>query len=327
MAKGIGRLIQLGIARETTRGTPVAPAYWIPFLEADVNEKFENAVDEANVGVIEDSIGQTRVKEWAEGSWKAHVGDRHFPLMLYAAFGTLASALKGGESAVYDHTVNVQQGAQHQSLTVGIDDPLGAQDYNHALSVITSLEIVYEAGKLLEYAANIKGKKGATATLSPSQVIENKFTHKHFTFKLAATQAGLDAAGAQNIRSLTLRIEKNIEDDPILGNVAPADFLNKQLSVEGTLEAIFQNESDFKTFVLAGTQKAMRLDLANTDVTIGTASNPRVKIDLHKVIFKEITRPVRLNDVIMQTLAFKAHYHTTDAKMIQALCNNTIASY
>jgi len=327
MAKGIGRLLSLGIGRETTRGTTVTPAYWIPFLEAGIEEKDEKAIDEATVGVIEDSVGQTIVKQWAEGSWKALIGDRHFPLVLYAALGTLASALKSGESTVYDHTVSVAQNAQHQSLTVGIDDPLGGQDYQHPLAVIASLEIAYELGKLLDYSVTVKAKKGATATLTPSQVAENRFTHKHFTFKLAAAQSGLDAASAMNIRSLTLKIEKNVEEDLALGSLAPVDFLNKQLAIEGQLEAIWQNETDFKQTALAGTVKAMRLDLANNDVTIGTSSNPRVKIDLHKVIFKEITRPVSINEVIMQTLSFKAHYHTTDAKMVYVLCNNTVSSY
>lgn len=327
MAKGIGRLLSLGIGRETTRGTAVAASYWIPFIDLAIEERDEKALDEATVGVIEDSVGQTIVKQWVEGNWKAPIGDRHFPLVLYAALGTLTSALKSGETTVYDHNISVQQGAQHQSLTLGIDDPLGGQDYQHALGVISGLEIVYELGKLLEYTATVRAKKGATAALTPSQTAENRFTHKHLTFKLAADQAGLDAAGATNIRSLTLKIEKNVEDDQVLGNLAPVDFLNKQFSIEGTLEAIWQNESDFKTAALAATKKAMRLDLVNTDVAIGTASNPRIKIDLHKVIFKEITRPVKINDIVMQTLTFKAHYDITDAKMISVLCNNLIASY
>ncbi|GIW70361.1 MAG: hypothetical protein KatS3mg101_1108 [Patescibacteria group bacterium] len=327
MAKGIGRLISLGIGRETTRGTAVTPNFWIPFSDLDIQEKDEKALDEATVGVIEDSVGQTIVKQWAEGKWKAPIGDRHFPLILYATLGTIQSATKSGETTVYDHNISVQQSAQHQSLTIGIDDPLSGQDYRHALGVISSLEINYELGKILEYGVTIKAKKGEAANLTPSQVAENKFIHKHFTFKMAADQASLDAAQAMNIRSLTLKIEKNIDEDLALGNLSPVDFLNKQLSIEGTIEAVWQNETDFKQAALAGTKKAIRLDLVNTDVTIGTASNPRIKIDLHKVIFKEITKAVKLNDIVMQTLSFKAHYYLSDAKMISVLCNNTVSSY
>lgn len=328
MSKGIGRLLQIGIAREATRGTsPAAATYWIPHNEFDIFEKDSKVVDEQTRGVIEDSVGQSIVKQWAEGSLKAPIGDKHFPLLLYGIFGTLASSLKSGETLVYDHNVSVQQGAQHQSLSLYLDDPLGGQDYTHALGVLASLEIAYEQGKFIDYVANFKAKKGATATLAPSTTSENRFLPQHLAFKLAATQAGLDAAGATVIKSLNLKIEQNIEDDDVLGNIAPADFLNKHFLIEGTLEAIWQNESDFKTAALAGTVKAMRIDLNNADVTIGTASNPRVKIDLHSVVFKEITRPVRINELVKQTIAFKAHYNTTDSKMASVLCNNLVASY
>ncbi len=105
------------------------------------------------------------------------------------------------------------------------------------------------------------------------------------------------------------------------------DFLNKQFTIEGTVEAIWNTEADFKTFVLAGTQKAMRLDLKNTDVIIGTVTNPQITIDLAKVIFKDITKPFKANDVVKQTLSFKAHYSTADSKMITISAVNTTASY
>lgn len=329
MPKGIGRLFQGGIARETTRGVAVtSPAFWIPFSELDFDEKDLKVIDEQSRGVIEDSVGQSIVKQWAEGALKAPIADTHFPLLLYALLGTLVTTDNpDANPVVKDHTVTVAQSAQHQSLTFLLDDPLSGQDYTHALGMVSGLEIAYEQGKFIEYAATLRAKKGATATLTPAATSENRFLPKHLTFKLAATQAGLDAAGATVIKSLTLRLEQNVEDDDVLGNIAPADFLNKQFMIEGQLEAIWQNESDFKTTALAGTVKAMRLDLKNTDVTIGTAANPQIKIDLHSVIFKEITRPVRLNDLVRQTLSFKAHYNTTDSKMIQIVCTNVQASY
>jgi hypothetical protein len=327
MAKGIGRLISLGIGRETTRGSAVTPQYWIPWSDLDFQEKDEKVLDEATVGVIEDSVGQTIVKQWAEGKWKAPIGDKHFPLILYAALGSITSNTKSGETTVYDHSINVQQSAQHQSLTIGIDDPIAGQDYQHALGVIQDLELSYELGKILEYSVSVKAKKGTAVALTPSVVSENRFTHKHFSFKLADTQAGLDAASPLSLRSLSLKINKNVDEDLALGSLSPVDFLNKHLSIEGNLEAVWQNETDFKQLALAGTPKAMRIDLVNSDVTIGSSSNPRIKIDLYKVIFKEITKPLKLNDVVIQTLSFKAHYSISDAKMISVLCNNTVSSY
>lgn len=329
MAKGIGRLVQVGIARETTRGTVVtSPAFWIPWQELDVDEKKAFALDEQTRGVIEDSVGQSIVKEWAEAVLKAPIGSEFFPLMLYSLFGTLVTTDNADTNPIVkDHTISVQQGAQHQSLTLLLDDPVGGQDYTHALAVVTQIEIAYELNNFLMFTANVMAKKGTTATLTPAAATDNRFLPQHLTFKLAATQAGLAAAPAISIRSASLRINQNIESDDVLGNIAPVDFLNKQFAIEGTVEALFQNEADFKTHFQAGTVRAMRLELLNTNVTIGAAANPKIQLDLHSVIFTEMTKPYRLGDLVVQTLSFKAHYNTTDAKIITLVAVNVTASY
>jgi hypothetical protein len=329
MSKGIGRLLQFGIAKETVRGTPESAAsYWIPFSELDFNEKFTLVEDDQSRGIIEDTVGQSKVKEWAEGSLKAPIADKHFPLILLSILGSLSTGANAdGSGTIKDHTITVSQSSQHQALSLFLDDPLAAQDYKHGNGAISSLEIHYELNRFLDYTLGLKAKKGATATLTPSATTENRFLPQHLTFKLASSYSGLGAASAMSIRSLNLKIEHNLEDDDVLGSTAPADFLNKQFSIEGTLEATWNNETDYKTAALATTAKAMRIDLVNSDVTIGSAANPRIRIDLAKVIFKEITRSIKINDIVRQTLAFKAHYSITDSLMISALATNAVASY
>ena len=329
MSKGIGRLFQVGIAKETTRGTAISTAaYWIPFSELALEEKDSKIVDDQSYGVIEDSQNQTITKQWAEGKMKAPIGDRHFPLILLSVLGSLSTTTNADASGnVRDHTITVAQSAQHQSLTYFLDDPLSGADYKNANGVIENLEIHYDMGKFLEYNITVKTQKGASTTNSPATTVENRFLPQHVTFKLASAYSGLGAASAQVIKMLSLKFENNIEDDYVLGSLSPADFLNKQFTISGTLEAMWQNESDFKTFVLAGTYKAMRIDIVNTDVTIGTSARPEVKIDLAKVIFEPVTRPIKVNDMVKQQLNFKAHYSQTDSKMVQIVVTNLITSY
>lgn len=328
MSKGIGRIFGIGIAKEAVRATAeAAAAYWLPFSEAIMEDKDTKVITDQSYGVIEDSIASDIVKQWAEINFKSVVSDLHFPLILKAALGTSGSALHSGETTVYDHTITVAESAQHQSLTMFLNDPVSGNDYKHALGCLESLEVKIDPGQLVLYSAVFKAKKGAAATLTPSQTVENRFHSKHATFKVAANLAGLAAASAIGIRNLSLKINKNLEDDDALGSLEPADFLNKQIVIEGTLEAVWQTEADFKTATLANTQKALRIDMKNTDVTLGTAGNPQVQIDLAKVTFKELTRPLKINDVVTQQLSFKAHYSVSDSKMITALCVNTVVSY
>jgi hypothetical protein len=328
MAKGIGRLFQVGLAKETTRGTLQSSAtFWIPFSELTLDDKDTKIFDEQAYGVIEDTVGSLITKQWAEASLKAPIGDKHFGLVLLSALGSVSSALHAGESVIYDHTLNVAQSSQHQSLTLFLDDPLTGADYRHALGIVDSLEITYELGKFIEYSASMRARKGVASTLTPANTAENRFIHKHLTFKIASNLAGLGAGTAISLKSLSLTISKNIEDDDVLGSIAPNDFLNKQFTIEGKLEAMWQNESDFKTNALAATTKAIRIELVNTDVTLGVASNPTVRIDLAKATFTEVTRPIQINDMVKQSVSFKAHYSTSDAKMVTALITNQNSSY
>lgn len=325
MAKAIGRLVQFGIARESTRGTsPGSATFYVPWSELDVDEKKRFAVDEQTRGVIEDAVGQSIVSEWAEATLKAPIGDRHFPLLLYGLFGTLSSG--SVIDSAYIHTITVGQSAQHQSLSLYIDDPAAGQDYTHALAVVSQIEIAYERDQFITYTANFMAKKGATATLTPAATAENRFLPQHLTFKVAATQSGLTAASAIPLKSANIKISQNVEADDVLGSISPADFLNKQFMIEGTVEAMFQNESEFKTHFNAGTVRALRFDLTNP-VLIGTSSTPYLILDLHSVVFTEMTKPYRLNDVIIQTLSFKAFYNTTDSKMMTLTARNATATY
>jgi hypothetical protein len=329
MTQKIGRTFSLGLAKEAVRGTAEAAAtFWPAFTECAIEEKDVKIFDDSSYGIVEDAVGWAIVKQWAEGSIKGYVGDKSFPLLLLAALGTIASTDDADtDPTIKDHAITVSESAQHQSLTLFLDDVAAGVDYKHALACLTSLELKLELGKWIDFAAGFKAKKGASATLTPSMTAENRFHSSHVVFKTATNLAGLDAASAMSIRNLSLKIDKNLEDDDALGSASPVDFLNKQLVIEGTVEAVWKDETSFKTATLAGTAKAMRIDLKNTDVTIGAAANPEIKIDLAKVVFKEISRPIKINDVVTQSLSFKAVYSVADSKMIAVTCVNAQASY
>jgi hypothetical protein len=463
MAKGIGRLFSIGIAKEVTRGTAIgSAAYWLPFADASLEEKFENVTQDEAYGIIEDSVGQFRVKNWAEGTLKVPLTDQSLPLLLYAVLGGNADAAHGAEAAVYDHKATVGQSAQHQSLTLFIHDPLTAKDYSHALGVIHKLELDVQLKKFAELSLSVKALKGVSqSSFTPSIAAENRFLPQYMAFSYAPTTAGLlplqtatatastttamtaisistdllavgmtvaglnvaagttisaivsnsavtlslattGAAGTVyfgslsatgtaatsnhvtslsintnklnvgmtvnginvpagatiaaivsstafdlsiastgaigtltfggavvQLKSLKLSIDSNIEDDEILGSVAPVDFLNKEFKVDGTLEAIWQNESDFKTIALAtpNVAQAILVDIKNTDITIGTACNPEVKITLDQVYFTEFSRPIKIKDLTYQTIKFKCVYNVTNAELLKITTVNSIASY
>lgn len=326
MAKTIGRFIQFGIARETTRGTsPASASFWIPWSDLAIDEKDERIMNDQTRGVIETTVGENIVKQWAEAEITAPITDRTFPLFLYALLGSNATT-GPAETTVYTHTVNVGQSIQHQALSLYLDDPAAGQDYTFALGMITDLEINYERGAYINFNAKMKAKKGADATLTPATNTENRFLPHHLTFKIAANQAGLTAASATQLKSAKISFKPNVIDDDVLGSITPADFNNTGFEVEGTLELMFDDETE-KDLALAATARALRFDLINTDVTIGTTLNPQIQIDFYNVTFQPITRSIKAGEYVLQTVTFKAHYSISDSKMLQIVNRNTLASY
>ena len=331
--KGIGRLVQLGIYKESTRGTtpstPNGSTFWVAWNDGLIEEMYENVVDVEAYGKIADSQNVQRVKNWAEGSVKAPISDKSFPLMLLSLLGQDNPTLHSGETTVYDHALSVTDNSQHQSLSLYLHDPIANQDYSYANAVVSKLEIDYSLKSFMNYSATFMGQAGVkVSTISVSQTPEFRFTPQHMAFKTCATYSGMNAGGISlGVKSLKLTVDQNIEADDVLGQITPRDFLTKDMSVKGTVEVIFQNETDLKANALANTQQALRIDLLNSDTVIGTAANPEVRIDLPKVFFTKYSLPRKVNDLIYQTVEFQAVLSITDGFQIQALCTNKVVSY
>lgn len=324
MPSFIGRLIQVGIGKETSRGTAIASTFWLDKMNATVEDKPEVLIDESNVGRIEDSTGGKIVLEGAEGEISGKVFDKSFGLLILAAIGSVSSTTKAGETIVFNHTYSVKNDAQHPSLTIECKNP--NEQLAFVLAMLDSLEIRAEIGKYVEYTTTFKSKKGATASNTPSYITENPFLAKHITLKVANDIAGLDEATAIPAKSVTIRITKNLERDDAFGSLSPADILNKQFGIEITAVLLYR-DTTYKTFYKDGSLKAMRIDMENSDVTIGNSSKPQLRINLAQVVFTNWEKTTGAEDLSVQTLTGKATYKNGEAKMLDCVLTNLTSSY
>lgn len=324
MSKYTGDLVEVGLARETLRGTAAAPTYGLKWSTLSVVDKAVMAVDQSRSGIVEDSRGSYPVGVFAEGEVEGPVRDRSIGLPIYSLFGTLASTNVTGETLAYQHTFTVLASNQHPTLTLHKKEPNGG--FDHALAMVDSLEITCEPESMVTFKAGFRAKKRASATQTVSYATENVFLPKHTTFKIAANQAALEAATAINVRSAKLTIKQNVEDDRALGSVDPVDMVNRLMEVELDVD-IVANDSTYITALLAGTGYAVRLDSTNTDVTIGASANPRLRFEIHKVVLQDAPPAYSRGDLTIQSLKFKGHYNETDSAMIKAYIQNLVATY
>lgn len=320
----IGRIIEVGVGKETTRGTIVVPGMWVPKYEATVRDKREYINDDQSMGIIADSDDARIMKEFSEGEISGKVRDQSFGFFLLSALGSVSSAVAGGETVVYDHTFNMQNDNSHQSLTVEMKDDNEQMAY--PLSIINSLKLNAELGKFVEFTAGFIGKKGTSASNSPSYTAENEFVPQDMVIKFATTMAGLGAASAISLKKVELSVEKNPEQRQYLGSVEPDGSYNKVMKLEANIETLF-TDTTLKGYFTAGTPMAMRIEMIDSNTTIGTASNPTLTIDLPRVTFPEWEVSGANDEIVSQTTKIKGHYSVSDSKFIQAVLTNLKVSY
>lgn len=323
MAKLIGRKFNIGIGKETTRGTAVAATYWLPKLDATLDDKIEYATDETSIGVIADAQGQDITKKISEGSISGRIADTSFGMWLLGVYGTASapSVVLGAN----DHTFSILESAQHPVFTIAVSGANESTGLRYVLSSVDNLEVNFELGKYAEYKVGFRGNKNAAGANTPSYTAENIFLPQHGSVKFATNLAGLGAASAIQVKKATLKFSKNIEDDQVIGTLDSIDRLNKQFAVEGSIELMYEDRTYIDTIMLGDLQRALRIAFTNTDVTIGT-TNPAITFDFAKVKLTEVARSMGNNDLMKQTLNFKAYYSIADSSISTCVLRNTRAT-
>ncbi len=325
MAKYIGRLVNLGIARETARGTFVSPTYLVPKSEFTFDDKVTKARSDAGVGRIEDSEEAFVISRYGQGDITGEVRVKSIGLLLYGMLGSCNTT--GPTDSAYTHAFSIANTNQHTSLSFLVSDSNTTEAYK--LAMLDSLELTQEVDAILKYTASFMSKKGNTSAVSQAALVnESKFTKSHFSLKAASNIAGLSGATALSVKSCTLTISKNVILDEVLGTAEPEDILNRQLSVEGEIVLNYEDET-WKNYFTAGTARSLELKWVNKDVTIGSATNPSLTIQLPLVDFMEWEPNYGIDDIVSQTISFKASYDSTNSLAAISTCSlvNAVTSY
>ena len=320
----IGRLINYGIAKESTRGTFATATYWLPWRSGDFDDKFEVLSDESTLGVIEGVTGAAVSKTWSEGSIELLVRDTSFGLILLSLFGTDTKSTTSGETIVYDHTFSVAQSAQHQSLSITKKD--GLQTFGYAGAVVTSLEIVSTPDDFVVATVGLKGKGGSSQSGTASYTSDTyTFTRSTCTVSRATSLANLTSAPTTvSVSEVKITLTPNVVDDEVLGSATPNDFLNTSFNVEAEFTLKF-TDATYHDFVSAQTSTWYRIQFKNA-TTIGTAAKPTLYFDLSQVKHESWERKDELGNVVMQTVKLVGRYNTTDTSMVKAVLRNSLST-
>lgn len=323
MSTQIGRLINVGIGRETARGTPVAAAFWYPKVDFDFNPRVDYAVENSGLGIIDARSDAKVVEKVGEGSFGGLIYDKSFGLLLAACLGTWSTG--SVIDSTYLHSFTRLNTNQHPSLTIYHKD-LNIEE-RFPMSMLNQLTINCVVKDFVKFSAGFMSKVGVTTTgNTPSYSAENIFLASHVVVKFAATIAALGTAAVTSVKALNLTFNKNVEDWMNLGALEPTDIVNKAFSVNGDMELLF-DDTVIRGYVLGGTKMASSITITNTDVTLGTASNPALTITLAPMSFRDWGRATGQDDIVSQTVAFDGNFGISDAKTVDVKLKNTQTSY
>jgi hypothetical protein len=326
MAKFIGRLVDVGIARETSRGTFVTPAYRVPKTAITIEDKVAKVNTRASFNNIGYEGDQALVaQKWAEGDLECPLFDRSFGVILCALLGVPTTSAPA--SGVYTHTFALQNDNQHPSLSIVVaESTISAVAFR--LAMIETLELTFQPDQQVMVKVTFMSKRSADWTITwPSIISENKFIGRDLNFKMATLTSGLAAASNIPLRSLTLKFAKRLRMDSVLGTVDPQDFINQAFSIEGDIELNLEDKT-YKALMMDGSYRAVRINLVGQTIIGSGSGTPEFLLDLSRVHFEawESSRPN--DEIASQKLTFKALYDVTNANIINSCTlKNTATSY
>lgn len=318
MTKFIGRRGILGVAKETVRGTPVTPAYWIPNAKMTFADDIESANENQGLGNIADQDSFFVTFRVGQGAVDAQLYDRGLGYLLMSLLG--AVPVTAGSNP-YTHTFTLSQTNTAQSLTFYWKDP--DRSYIFPLAVVDSLKITAAPKGMVEYTFSIKSKTArdwATQT-QDFTTPGSKFLHQHLQVRVAANVAGLAAAPRLNLTQFEFNINRNAMFDEVMGTSEPVDVLSQQLAVEGTLSLKLEDDT-YRNLFLANTYKAMEVKFVN-------GANSALQLQMPRVSFQKWDPDYTLNQIATQKISFKANYDAANALDIisTAVLTNTKSSY
>lgn len=323
MSSIIGRVRTMGIALESTKGTAVVPAFWLPVDKFDPNPIVTTKVKDGAIGRIEDAYDSEITSKRNEPSIEGYVTDLGVGLLLLATLGTVSKTTV--ESGVIAHAFDVQNDADHPSLTVSFKDT--NMQKRIAYSMVNEFRLDAKVDDYLRFGADFSSKFEADTTgMTPAFTDENIFVARHVSVKIANDLAGLTGATAKSLTSVSVNFMKNLETVFGLGSNEPQAIYNKEFQLDGMIESVVADDS-WRDLFIDNTTKAMRITIENTDVTIGLVSHPKIVIDIARVKFNPYKESSKNSDLITEQVSFKGMFDLTAESSVEVTLTNTVADY
>lgn len=238
-------------------------------------------------------------------------------------FGSVTSAETTGTGA-YEHNFALLNENLHPTFT--LSEKNGVEALAYTLASIENLKLDFAQGNFVMLDTSWKAKIGVATTLTPSYSEEEEFTARQVQVFFADDLAGLDSATAICVESGGLELIKEIEQVYCLGEVEPKEVITKMIDLQSSL-TVRHKDNTFSTYQKNGTQKAMRIRMINTGVTIGVSDNPTIDIDVPQVKFNDVVKEGGRDDIVKQNITVSGLFDLSEGIIAKGKVINTTNVY
>jgi hypothetical protein len=261
------------------------------------------------------------VRKWFDGDVSGILHADVLGYFLYNLYGDVTTTTVTG--AVKSHLFQLDDTIKHPTLSIFAKDG-DVEQATFSGGVLNTLEITATTDDYVRFTANIIAENSASNSDTPSYDVEYDFIGKDVTVKIADTEAGLAGATAIKLKELTLNYDTGAISDFKLGSYNP-DVYNSRMAIEGSFEKNYTDKT-FQNLHNADTAKYMEIQIQG-DAVLAGSNRPTAKFVFNKVQVTNWERAGGNDDLVTETVEFKAFYNFADEEQSKATVINLTANY
>jgi len=323
MTEIIGRNLEVGVSVEPTRGTsPAAAEKWLKLITADLKSMVEHAQDGSSHNNLADSDQRRVTKKWFQGSIDGIMHYDAIGYFLYNLYGIVSSSEVG--ASVYDHSFSLENAIQHTALSLYVKDG-SVNQVALANGMVGTLDLSFATDDYLKAVIDLMAASEGSNSDTPSYDTEYDAIGKDIVVKISDTEGGLSGAAATKVKSGNIKFDAGLINDFVLGSYNPDDIYNAKMAIEGSLELNYADDT-FKDLFESDDAKYMSITITGSQ-DIGTIYNPTITIILNKVQITGWDRSGANDDLVTETIDFKAFYNETDGEQSTLVLRNLTEEY
>lgn len=314
-----GILSQISFGLESTWGTPVVPNKSLAVkpgdgIQTDNDIQFVSSIK----AQLAKNASSFKGAVTNEGEYEFDFIPGVVGYFLKSVFGSVSSALSGGETIVYDHTFSEIE--TKPSLT--IEQAVGDIVRRYAGAIASGLKLSCKTGETLVGNTALKAKSSASA----SKISASYETIRPFNFSdLGTTGFKIGGVAFDEVENLELEYKNNIEFLHVLASNEPYFNYAKASEVVGKFDLYLNSDSAAKYLDYLN-KTDTSLDIVFTGDAIGVAANYKLTVTIPKVTFKASSYPVT-DDYNLLTVEFEGIYDTATSKLLSAVLTNLTIAY